>query len=83
VEAIAKNDGKAHGIMMWWICRMDNDNEILLSCAPKWAHHDPSNIQVSRLFMVFILVFRIKFFKILSGGITGCRPYIFLKIYLI
>lgn len=24
---------------------MDYENEILLSCAPKWAHHDPNNMQ--------------------------------------
>ncbi|CAF0727754.1 unnamed protein product [Brachionus calyciflorus] len=45
IEAVSKTDGKAHGIFMWWILRMDYENEILLSCAPKWAHHTPNNMQ--------------------------------------
>jgi len=45
VVAKAINQGKSHAIFMWWICRMDYENEILLSCAPKWAHHTPDDMQ--------------------------------------
>jgi protein arginine N-methyltransferase 7 len=33
---------------MWWVCRMDYEDEILLSCAPIWAHHTPNNMQVRK-----------------------------------
>jgi type III protein arginine methyltransferase len=47
LQAVAKkNVSKAHGIFMWWVCRMDFEGEILLSCAPKWAHHTPKDMQV-------------------------------------
>lgn len=46
VEAVSKQNGKANGIFMWWVLRMDYENEILLSCAPKWAHHSPNDMQV-------------------------------------
>jgi len=47
LQAVAKkNASKAHGIFMWWVCRMDFEGEILLSCAPKWAHHTPNDMQV-------------------------------------
>jgi type III protein arginine methyltransferase len=47
VETIAENSGNCHAIFMWWICNMDWENEIILSCAPKWAHHDNTRMQVS------------------------------------
>lgn len=25
---------------MWWDIRMDQDGEVMLSCAPYWAHPD-------------------------------------------
>lgn len=33
------NSGESHGVLMWWVCNMDWENEILMSCAPKWANH--------------------------------------------
>jgi hypothetical protein len=47
LEAVSKIDGKTDGIFMWWILNMDYENEIKLSCAPKWEHHNPSNMQVN------------------------------------
>ncbi len=47
LQAISKKDCKANGIFMWWVCHMDYENEIVLSCAPKWAHHNPKDMQVS------------------------------------
>lgn len=46
LEVMAENSGTAHGIFMWWICHMDQENEIIMSCAPKFAHHSPANLQV-------------------------------------
>ncbi|XP_023340534.1 protein arginine N-methyltransferase 7 isoform X2 [Eurytemora carolleeae] len=41
-EAI--NSGECTAVFMWWDCFTDPDNQILLSCAPKWIHHDPKNM---------------------------------------
>ena len=49
IEAVSKQNGKASGVFMWWVLRMDYENEILLSCAPKWAHHTPNDMQVNNL----------------------------------
>ena len=46
VKLTAKNDGSTHAVFMWWILYMDREQEIILSCAPKWAHHDPNKMQV-------------------------------------
>ena len=43
---MAKNDGLTHAVFMWWVLYMDREQEIILSCAPKWAHHNPNNMQV-------------------------------------
>ncbi|XP_008551526.1 protein arginine N-methyltransferase 7 isoform X1 [Microplitis demolitor] len=32
--------GTAHAVFMWWDLNMDEDKEILLSCAPVWEHPD-------------------------------------------
>ncbi|KAJ1529336.1 hypothetical protein ONE63_006126 [Megalurothrips usitatus] len=34
-------DGTAHAVFMWWDLVMDTKGEVILSCAPFWAH--PSN----------------------------------------
>lgn len=36
----AVTDGEAQGVFMWWDLQMDLNNEIILSCAPYWAHPD-------------------------------------------
>ncbi|XP_043198257.1 protein arginine N-methyltransferase 7-like [Amphibalanus amphitrite] len=38
VEAV--NSGTAHAVFMWWDITMDPAGEVLLSCAPYWAHPD-------------------------------------------
>jgi len=42
VRAVSAGDGECHAVLMWWVCRMDWENEILMSCAPKWANHVPA-----------------------------------------
>lgn len=37
---IARQSGSLHVVFMWWDLKMDADNQILLSCAPFWAHPD-------------------------------------------
>ncbi|XP_063705621.1 protein arginine N-methyltransferase 7 [Culicoides brevitarsis] len=32
--------GLAHGVFMFWDLKMDVDKEVILSCAPYWAHPD-------------------------------------------
>nr|XP_027216177.1 protein arginine N-methyltransferase 7-like [Penaeus vannamei] len=32
--------GNCDAILMWWDIRMDQDGEVMLSCAPYWAHPD-------------------------------------------
>ncbi len=34
----AKSSGTAHAVLMWWTLDMDTEGEIVLSCAPPWAH---------------------------------------------
>lgn len=46
LETVSKQDGKVNGIFMWWVLGMDYENEIILSCAPRWAHHTPDDMQV-------------------------------------
>jgi len=38
VEALSS--GTAHAVLMWWDITMDPQGEVLLSCAPYWAHPD-------------------------------------------
>lgn len=45
VKLTAKNNGLTHAVFMWWVLYMDKEEEIILSCAPKWAHHNPNNMQ--------------------------------------
>lgn len=41
----AKSNGSIDVIFMWWNLKMDIDGEILLSCAPYWAHPEGCEIQ--------------------------------------
>ncbi|XP_058792980.1 protein arginine N-methyltransferase 7 [Phymastichus coffea] len=44
-------EGIAHAVFMWWDLNMDMDGDILLSCAPVWAHPDiQSNIKKDQCF---------------------------------
>lgn len=38
VKIIASSSGKAQALLMWWTLDMDREGEIVLSCAPPWAH---------------------------------------------
>lgn len=38
-----QRDGTAHAVLMWWDLKMDIQNQIILSCAPIWAHPDRTN----------------------------------------
>ncbi|XP_046582798.1 protein arginine N-methyltransferase 7-like [Haliotis rubra] len=40
----ADSDGAVDAVFMWWDCEMDPKGEITLSCAPRWAHPDGSNL---------------------------------------
>ena len=46
LDAKSQFDGKAHALFVWWELGMDFENEIILSCAPEWAHPTPKNMQV-------------------------------------
>ncbi|KAL3860195.1 hypothetical protein ACJMK2_010353 [Sinanodonta woodiana] len=39
------NAGQVDAIFMWWDLEMDEEGEIILSCAPRWAHPTPSHMQ--------------------------------------
>lgn len=36
----SKSDGIAQAVFVWWHLKMDPEGEIILSCAPYWAHPD-------------------------------------------
>ncbi|XP_034935175.1 protein arginine N-methyltransferase 7 isoform X2 [Chelonus insularis] len=38
VNSTAIASGTAHAVFMWWELAMDEDEEIILSCAPLWEH---------------------------------------------
>ncbi|XP_052815525.1 protein arginine N-methyltransferase 7-like isoform X2 [Mya arenaria] len=40
-----EGSGPVDGIFMWWDLEMDPNAEIILSCAPNWAHPTPRNMQ--------------------------------------
>ncbi|KZS09051.1 Protein arginine N-methyltransferase 7 [Daphnia magna] len=44
VNFVAKCSGKAHAILMWWTLDMDMAGEIVLSCAPPWAHPEGNEL---------------------------------------
>lgn len=39
-KVLAKQSGVAQTVFMWWDLKMDEAGEIILSCAPYWAHPD-------------------------------------------
>jgi len=41
----ALESGTCDAVFMWWDLDMDPDGEILLSCAPSWAHPEPDKMQ--------------------------------------
>ncbi|XP_074644221.1 protein arginine N-methyltransferase 7-like [Tubulanus polymorphus] len=41
---LAENSGLCHGIFMWWDLDMDQCGDVLLSCAPRWAHPEPEKM---------------------------------------
>ncbi|XP_013405662.1 protein arginine N-methyltransferase 7 [Lingula anatina] len=43
VETLAS--GRCDAIFMWWDLQMDVDGDVLLSCAPRWAHPEPQAMQ--------------------------------------
>lgn len=40
ISVEAEASGTVQAFFMWWILKMDEDNEIRISCAPHWAHED-------------------------------------------
>lgn len=38
--------GTCQSVFMWWELQMDLDGDIMLSCAPRWAHPEPKQMQV-------------------------------------
>ncbi|KAG8230326.1 hypothetical protein J437_LFUL000597 [Ladona fulva] len=38
IKVVASRSGTVQVVFMWWDLRMDEDGEIILSCAPFWAH---------------------------------------------
>ena len=46
--------GRIDGVFMWWDLEMDKEGEIVLSCAPRWSHPTPRNMQVGQeIFTLF------------------------------
>lgn len=43
----ATNGGSAQVVFMWWDLKMDQDGEIVLSCAPHWAHPDYETLKLA------------------------------------
>ena len=39
--------GRCDAVFMWWDLQMDLHNDVILSCAPRWAHPTPTDMQVS------------------------------------
>ncbi|XP_060604526.1 protein arginine N-methyltransferase 7-like [Ruditapes philippinarum] len=39
------NTGLVDAVFMWWDLEMDPDSEIILCCAPRWAHPTPNDMQ--------------------------------------
>ena len=41
--------GRCDAVFVWWDLQMDLHNEVILSCAPRWAHPTPTDMQVSKI----------------------------------
>ncbi len=68
--------GKSHAVFMWWDLYFDEEEEILLSCAPKWAHPTPNDMQVYQSLFGGLTRFvrSLEVLKLKSGVTIGCRP---------
>ncbi|ESO98227.1 hypothetical protein LOTGIDRAFT_213858 [Lottia gigantea] len=40
------NKGSVDAVLMWWDIEVDPQGEVILSCAPRWAHPDGDRLQV-------------------------------------
>lgn len=40
IRCSAKHTGSVHAVFMWWDLKMDQAHDVVLSCAPFWAHPD-------------------------------------------
>ena len=47
VKVTAEHGGKTQAVFMWWELEMDTEKQIILSCAPHWAHPHPHDMPVS------------------------------------
>ncbi|KAK3086794.1 hypothetical protein FSP39_023581 [Pinctada imbricata] len=45
VSVMSRINGQVDGIFMWWELRMDTVGDIMLSCAPGWAHPNIQELQ--------------------------------------
>ncbi|KAL4234504.1 Protein arginine N-methyltransferase 7 [Mactra antiquata] len=45
IECSMLDTGNIDGIFMWWDLEMDPDAKVILSCAPRWSHPTPNNMQ--------------------------------------
>ena len=50
MEVAAHASGKVDAVFMWWDLQMDVKGDVMLSCAPKWAHPEPDQLQVRSSF---------------------------------
>lgn len=44
VEVVATASGTVHALLFWWTLDMDREGQIILSCAPPWAHPEGTNL---------------------------------------
>lgn len=65
-EIKAKASGKAQVVFMWWDLIMDQEGDILLSCAPVWKHPDAKGMSHSYSFIIYkiIIYYSIIIFKL-------------------
>ena len=47
VKVTAEHSGRPQAVFMWWELEMDTEEQIILSCAPHWAHPHPHDMPVS------------------------------------
>ena len=47
---------------MWWDLEMTpRGSEVILSCAPRWAHHTSSDMQVILILIYLYMIYNISF----------------------
>lgn len=49
INVTSEAAGDVDAVFMWWDLEMDPGGDIVLSCAPKWAHPTPTDMQVRSL----------------------------------